>query len=179
MRSNSKRKDLITAAAFIVDQFGMQKLTLEAVAKQAGVSKGGLLHHFPNKDALIKGMIDKYSENFINGVRGKVSIDQESRGKWHRAYLEATINDVEASNGLVTSYIAALYTDPRLISKLESDYRELHEIMNQDGLDPIKSTIIKIAIDGLWYSEIFNIGKLDNELKKEVITRLKEMINEN
>ena len=36
---------------------GVAKLTLEAVAKEAGVSKGGLLYHFSNKEALIEGMI--------------------------------------------------------------------------------------------------------------------------
>jgi AcrR family transcriptional regulator len=38
---------------------GERAATLEAVAKQAGVSKGGLLYHFPNKEALIAAMLER------------------------------------------------------------------------------------------------------------------------
>ena len=50
------RQKILAAASQIVQCKGVAKLTLEAVAKEAGVSKGGLLYHFSNK-ALIEGMI--------------------------------------------------------------------------------------------------------------------------
>ena len=37
-----------------IKEEGVVKLTLEAVAQRAGVSKGGLLYHYPSKEALIK-----------------------------------------------------------------------------------------------------------------------------
>lgn len=37
----------------IAGRDGIAALSLNAVAREAGVSKGGLLHHFPNKQALI------------------------------------------------------------------------------------------------------------------------------
>jgi AcrR family transcriptional regulator len=43
--------------AQVVQARGAGSLTLEAVADVAGVSKGGLLYHFPTKDALIDGMV--------------------------------------------------------------------------------------------------------------------------
>lgn len=38
---------------------GERAATLDAVAKRAGVSKGGLLYHFPNKEALITAMLER------------------------------------------------------------------------------------------------------------------------
>jgi AcrR family transcriptional regulator len=38
---------------------GERAATLDAVAKRAGVSKGGLLYHFPNKEALIAAMLER------------------------------------------------------------------------------------------------------------------------
>lgn len=170
--SNSKRKEILAAASFIVGNYGMEKLTLEAVAKQAGISKGGLLYHFPNKDAIIKGMIDEYSSAFLMDVRDKVSNSSESIGKWHRAYLESAINDTGVSNGLVSAYIATLFTNPLLLSKFQSDCQELYEEMEKDEIEPIKAAIIRLAIDGLCYSEIFKIGKIDEGLKQKVIKQL-------
>ncbi|EAE2866200.1 TetR family transcriptional regulator, partial [Listeria monocytogenes] len=53
-----KKNNLLTAASEIVKEEGVVKLTLEAVAQRAGVSKGGLLYHYPSKEALIKGMVE-------------------------------------------------------------------------------------------------------------------------
>lgn len=55
--SEDKKKSILNAAADIVKEEGVAKLTLEAVAKKAGLSKGGLLYHYSSKEALIKGMV--------------------------------------------------------------------------------------------------------------------------
>ena len=58
------RQKILTAASQIVQCKGVAKLTLEAVAKEAGLSKGGLLYHFSNKEALIEGMIVRGVEDY-------------------------------------------------------------------------------------------------------------------
>lgn len=179
MRSNSKRKNLLDAASYLVEHEGMENLTLEAVANKAGVSKGGLLYHFPSKDALIKGMVDEYSNAFIEDVRSRSSDESNSTGRWHRAYLESTLKDQESSNKLVTAYVASLFTDPVFLSKVDKEYQELHDEMAKDGLDEVEAAIIRLAIEGLWYSGIFNVGQLNNELKQKVIERLLEMTRNN
>ena len=42
----------------LVDR-GERAATLEAVAREAGVSKGGLIYHFPSKDAMVEGLLDR------------------------------------------------------------------------------------------------------------------------
>ncbi|MDO8275460.1 MAG: TetR/AcrR family transcriptional regulator, partial [Serpentinimonas sp.] len=43
------RNALLEATNTVILRDGIAHLTLEAVAKEAGVSKGGLLYHFPSK----------------------------------------------------------------------------------------------------------------------------------
>ena len=57
-------KAILDAANRIVIEQGVERLTLEQVAAEAGISKGGLLYHFPTKEALIKSMISHYLERF-------------------------------------------------------------------------------------------------------------------
>ena len=52
----------------LVDDVGVA-VTLDAVAAAAQVSKGGLLYHFPSKDALVDGLADR--------LRGQVAEDVE------------------------------------------------------------------------------------------------------
>lgn len=54
MNRNSKRTTILQVACRLVRKLGASHLTLDAVAKEAGVSKGGLLYHFPTKEALIQ-----------------------------------------------------------------------------------------------------------------------------
>src|SRR5262245_31273340 len=58
------RDRLLDAAEAVVVRQGIGNLTLEAVAAEAGMSKGGLLHHFPSKDRLIEGMVVRCAENW-------------------------------------------------------------------------------------------------------------------
>lgn len=51
-----RRAELSQAAFDALVQFGMRGTTLERVAKIAGVSKGVVLHHFKDKDALFEAV---------------------------------------------------------------------------------------------------------------------------
>ena len=50
---------IIDAAETVVLEAGASHMTLDAVAAKAGVSKGGLLHHFPNKVSLLVAMVKR------------------------------------------------------------------------------------------------------------------------
>jgi len=56
------RDRILEAADQLVAAQGASNLTLDAVAQAAGLSKGGLLYHFPSKDALLMGMLDRHCE---------------------------------------------------------------------------------------------------------------------
>src|SRR5918995_4669163 len=55
----SSREKILDAAAELVSEIGSGRLTLEAVAERAGLSKGGLLYNFPTKEALLQGMVQR------------------------------------------------------------------------------------------------------------------------
>ncbi|HXZ60012.1 MAG TPA: TetR/AcrR family transcriptional regulator [Steroidobacteraceae bacterium] len=59
----SARDRLLDAAERVVVESGATHLTLDAVAKSAGVSKGGLLYHFPSKEALLEGMLSRHFQD--------------------------------------------------------------------------------------------------------------------
>ena len=66
--SSGTRERLLEAAEWLTLRDGVAKMTLDAVSREAGVSKGGLLYHFPTKDALIGGMIERFIERFEGDI---------------------------------------------------------------------------------------------------------------
>ena len=55
----ARRDQLLDAAERVVRRDGVARLTLDAVAAEAGTSKGGLLYHFASRDALITAMVGR------------------------------------------------------------------------------------------------------------------------
>lgn len=53
----SARDRILDSFEAILSTEGERSATLDAVAAHAGVSKGGLLYHFPNRDALTAGLL--------------------------------------------------------------------------------------------------------------------------
>ena len=171
VNSNSKRYSILSSASCIVKNHGIEKLTLEFVASEAGISKGGLLHHFPNKEALFKGMVEMLTNDFGSDVQNRVIQDPIDNGKWSRAYLQSIIEDNEENNGINAEIIAALFKKG-LLGELQSQYTFWQKNLGNDGIDPVISTIVRLAADGLWFSEMFGLGKIDDELREKVIQKL-------
>ena len=55
--TSDARTRILDAAETIVRARGVPGLTLEAAAREAGVSKGGLLYHFASKEALLAALL--------------------------------------------------------------------------------------------------------------------------
>jgi len=81
---------IIDAAEAIVEEQGVATLTLEQAAKRAGISKGGILYHFPNKEALVAAMIARFTDRFDRAVEQLTVEDSAARGRTTRSYVRAT-----------------------------------------------------------------------------------------
>src|SRR2546427_12569634 len=53
------REAVLDAFESLLIEEGERAATLDAVAKRAGVSKGGLLYHFPSKEAMISVLLER------------------------------------------------------------------------------------------------------------------------
>jgi AcrR family transcriptional regulator len=73
---------MLDAAEAVVVRQGIANLTLEAVAAEAGMSKGGLLHHFPSKDRLVEAMVVRCAEHVREGATQAYQCTPEARAGW-------------------------------------------------------------------------------------------------
>jgi AcrR family transcriptional regulator len=56
-RANEKRRRIVEAAWRLALRQGLRATTMEALAREAGVAKGTLYAHFPDKDAVFDGVV--------------------------------------------------------------------------------------------------------------------------
>jgi AcrR family transcriptional regulator len=53
------RNAILNTAQGLIETEGLNALTLERVARDAGLSKGGLLYHFSSKEQLIEACVER------------------------------------------------------------------------------------------------------------------------
>lgn len=172
MSANDTRAKILEAAAYIIQTNGILSFTLEAVAKQAGVSKGGLLYHFPSKEALVSGMVEYLMQNYIEHIEKNARQDTLQHGKWTRSFIRGSFESSTPDKHMNAGLMAAAVVNRELLKPVQDAYEQWQDRMNDDQLDPINSTILRLAVDGLWFSEIFDLAPLEKEHRQRVLERL-------
>lgn len=174
-KAEQKRTLILNAATQFVLEHDFNSLTLEAVANKAGISKGGLLYHFPNKQALLKALATYIFEEFTTAFHEQALKDPIQKGKWSRALIEVSKWDLEQHAKLNVGLAATSFLDPEVSERISESYQYIQDKLEQDGLEPVTATIIRLAMDGLYYSELFQLAALEDNLKKDVIQELINM----
>lgn len=170
------RERILTAAEDVVLRDGVARLTLEAAAAEAGVSKGGVLYHFRTRDALISAMVVRLTDAFGADVATAESADA-GPGSFTRAYVRATLRPVQSREEarmerLGAAVLAAVAAEPQLLEPLRAAFRDWQARVESDGLDPALATALRLAADGLWLADVFGFAFVSEELRAAVETEL-------
>ena len=174
----TRKVEILHAASKIVTERGIFNLTLEATALEAGISKGGLLYHFPSKEALVKGMVQHLAENYREKIANTVEESTEEKGQWTKAYVEVTFNNTYKNKDMHAGLLAAKAVSGELLEPIQDLYTKWQDEIENDGIDPVKATIIRLATDGIWLSELFDINQIGEEKKAAIYRKLKAWADE-
>ncbi len=175
------RRHILDAANRIIRREGVAHLTIEAVAKEVGLSKGGVLYHFPSKDALVEGMIAFYIEGFTHDLMQALNEEKLGSGQWTRANIRAsstsTVEGDAEEAAAITGLLAAIATNPQLLDPLRKQYDEWQRQAENDGLPPAVATILRLAVDGLWLADMLGFAPPTGTFRAEVINTMLTMAN--
>jgi AcrR family transcriptional regulator len=143
------RTALLSAAAEAMAEQGT-KVSLAHVAQRAGVSKGGLLHHFPSREALIVALVEDANRRFRETVLAHLELSENEPGKLLRAYVRALCLPSEALSQYFTSAPtwAGVSQVPDAARALQADAAWWAEQLGADGLHPERVLVVRRAAEG-------------------------------
>ncbi|MGI9325415.1 MAG: TetR/AcrR family transcriptional regulator [Pseudomonadales bacterium] len=153
-KTTDNKVKILQAAARVADQHGATHLTLERVAETAQLSKGGLLYHYPNKRALLQGMLAYLLEQTESRIehhsRGQVGAQQSITSAMIRAESEQDQTERAMAQALLT----AAAEDPELLdparARMQHWFCEVGK-ENPDGL------ILLLATEGLRFLSMLDL----------------------
>ncbi|MFZ1990970.1 MAG: helix-turn-helix domain-containing protein, partial [Alphaproteobacteria bacterium] len=127
MKRSTAREPILSAAGRVIAEMGARHLTLDAVAREAGVSKGGLLYHFPSKDALLAAMVEDFCGRLAAAAPAESGMERVDSLALlrdliaHRMLAHSQKGDMRMAHGM----IAAIAERPSLLDPLTAYHRNL------------------------------------------------------
>jgi len=175
-RSNSRREGLLDAAEAVSRRLGAAHLTLDAVAAEAGVSKGGLIYHFPSKLALLEAVIERAVRMYADGI-ARALVDRANAGDEVLAHVQA-VTGAGAGAELgrhVAMFVTVSTHYPELMRPLRSQLaKQYAAIMKQAGAEGV---VAMLAVNGLFLMEHLGVapfGAADRRKAIKAIRRIAE-----
>ncbi len=158
------RTRVLDAAEDLIIDRGVSRLTIEAAARGAGVSKGGLLYHFASKEALLEAMLRRRSDFIAAEFEHCVRSQAEGPGRVARAMIEWGFGTGEFAcddrhERAAAVFLAAFHHDPALLDPIRAVVTKMREAVAADGLTAGHGAAIMAAGDGLFMAKIFSLYK--------------------
>ncbi|MHA6722747.1 TetR/AcrR family transcriptional regulator [Sphingomonas sp. RS2018] len=152
------RAALIAAAARLIAEQGLGKLTVDAVARSAGVTKGGLFHHFPTKQDLLEGVVETMLADADIQLSAMMADDPVAHGAFTRAYLNGVLGDAPSIEGVSSRALClATLADPDLSDRWARWVEgKLANFAVTD--DNPSCTLVRLAADGAWLASLRQCG---------------------
>jgi AcrR family transcriptional regulator len=173
------REVILDAAELLVLDVGAAHLTFEAVAERAGVSKGGLIYHFPTKGALLAAMVSRLLQRFKAQQAEAAGKLPEGPKRDLAAYVAASFMDTEEIRRISASLLAASANDPKLLDPIREYFREWFANLGACGLRFERAAVISLAVDGLWLLELLQLSPLDHTQRQSVFQEILQLVEGN
>lgn len=166
------RDRILDALENMLLEQGLSKVTLEAVADAAGVSKGGLLYHFNTKDAMIAAMVRRMGEH-AEQQRAEAAKGGTSVAQW---YLQPPASIPANEVALYRSTLAALRSIDGNPGEVQAAVTEVMRLWDE-GIrneipDPVHAEIVRLVGDGIYLGALLDLPATDPELHQRVVDRL-------
>lgn len=151
------RERILAAAAELAREEGPANLALDAVAQRAGVSKGGLLYHFPSKDGLLQALVAAHLQAFESELEAEEARCGAEPPSFPRAYLKASLK----ANGekLPSAGVAAaMVQNPQTTEQLRAFRRRMLDRLRAGARSQRQALLLFLVLDGLCSMQLFDLG---------------------
>lgn len=171
------RERILDAALAVSQQVGAAHLTLDAVAAEAGVSKGGLLYHFASKDALLRAMVEHHLDEHRQTLRTAMADFPATPGGYLQAVVQA--HRAERKDGFhephaTRSFIAAAVNTPELMEGPRRFASEQVAYLRRLGPHFPEAMLLTLAFDGLFFGDTFEMLDLTPSERETIVQTIAE-----
>ena len=152
-------------------------ITLDAVASEAGVTKPGLMYHFPNRDALMVALVEYAACQLERRMADLLGEGDATVAARYRSYIKA------AANGRNMRAEWALWFHSAYKAELQEAWaRHLDPWLEiPEGTPPeqrARLATARLAADGLWAAQASGVSAPDPAERALILASILDLISE-
>jgi AcrR family transcriptional regulator len=168
------RTNILAAAEKLAREVGPGNISLEAVASAAGVSKGGLLYHFPSKGKLLEALVASFVDE-VDRAMALAEADKRQNGLI-AAYIDHMICERRENMPPPTGLLAALAEHPQLLDPVRRFEQQFLEKARRNSSDPQMTVVAFLVVQAIRSMELLDSNVLSeaeiDETLRWVLERL-------
>lgn len=177
MTRPSKRQSILHAALRVDERAGVTGITLDAVAEEAGLTKAGLMYHFPSREALLRGIQEHQVvswEGALESAAGKTAAEATPKERLAAYARVAT----ESASSADLALILEFSKHAGLAGHWDDVVARWTPTPEQAAADAraFAMFIARLAADGLWSFESMYDTRLDPDFRRNVAEAIAAMI---
>ncbi len=172
----SSRHLILDAAIRVTERDGITGLTLDAAAREAGVTKAGLMYHFPTREELLiaiqKHLITQWEERLADTL-GKPQAQATTRETTVAYTIEGAAHTASKAD---LTFMLESVAQPAL-SQLWDELMHRWAPLPEHVEDPADLDLLlaRMASDGMWLYEATTGAALPAPLKAALLRRITEL----
>jgi len=174
----SSREKILDAAAELVGEIGAGRLTLDSVAERAGLSKGGLLYNFPNKDALLQAMIQRLIDEVASEREALREHAEPGPNLEARLCTAALLKMCDGKmKEIATGMLAASSENPRLLEPVREVIKDTFGRLKTTSEDVDASLLAWLAVEGLRSMEMHDISPFSDQDRERIVQAIGRLLS--
>ncbi|CJK41621.1 Potential acrAB operon repressor [Streptococcus pneumoniae] len=162
------REALLDVAEGIVNRQGAAALTIDAVAKAAGITKGGVQYSFGSKDDLINAMFERWGKGYTEQFQ-RIAGDDPDPLTAVRAHVEATRASDSDADAKAASLMAALLQTPEHLASTRAWYQARLAGLDTSSEAGRRARLAFFATEGIFALRFFRLMEISEEEWRDVL----------
>lgn len=162
------RKLILEAASELANTLELSQISFDALSKKCGLSKGGIIHHFPTKESIFDTLFKENFEEYQNWVQEE--LQSEKLANPAIALLRVTLrkcNDESYRKLMKVIYKCLVNNDQycQLWNKWFSDFI----IKDLDEDSEIKTLLGSLVAIGIWNMNTLGLYKIESQKMNQIL----------
>lgn len=172
MRESSRNR-ILDGAIRLIERDGVTAVTFDAVAAETGLTRGGVIYHFPSREDLILATHEHLAASWEAHLQ-ELAPDPDNPTDRHIAYITSCLRDATRAELLL---MLESRRDPRL-AQVWSGLIDHWAPPVPRGDDPraMARFVARITSDGLWTQQAITGLSLPSALKAQMLETMLAML---
>lgn len=172
---SSTRDRIMEAATAVAQAVGPAHLSLDAVAEKAGVSKGGLLYHFPTKASLIKAIIERHLETVERSAGLEGDAAPPDGCSVALALIRSFCSTPASKPGGAEGFLAAMAETPDLLEPVRAHNQRMVDCLRKSR-EPEVALMTFLVVEGLRFLQIFDANPITATETEQIFATLSDIL---